>query len=210
MAGDERPLANFALDKQPLRVRPVYDVSGPVPQLRIDDLIGRRKELRETLRTLRDPARQSCRRRAHRDRRRGQERGGRPRHAAACGGRLARRRRTLGRFDLAGIAVALGVALPAIGARAVAEAAASSPGATWTTASASNSSRKALAEEPVVLVLDDFEQNLAPGGDAFLDPDVGVYLGDLAGSVRKRPAADHLPLPGSRHGDLSARIPSAR
>src|SRR5437870_169429 len=40
VAGEERPLADFALDKQHLRSRPVYDVAGPVPQLRLDDLIG--------------------------------------------------------------------------------------------------------------------------------------------------------------------------
>ena len=54
VAGDEQPLADFSLDKRPLGKRPVYEVAGPVPQLRIDDLIGRRKELRQTLRTLRD------------------------------------------------------------------------------------------------------------------------------------------------------------
>jgi hypothetical protein len=58
VAGEEQARADFALDKCPLRSRPVYDVPGPVPQLRIDDLIGRRSELRETLRTLRDPGRQ--------------------------------------------------------------------------------------------------------------------------------------------------------
>jgi len=58
VAGDETPLADFALEKRPLSVRPVYAVAGPVPQLRIDELIGRRKELRETLRPLRD---ETCR-----------------------------------------------------------------------------------------------------------------------------------------------------
>src|SRR5262249_53216103 len=55
--GEERRIADFALDKEPLRVRPVRDVGGPVPQLGIDNLIGRRRELRETLRALRDPSR---------------------------------------------------------------------------------------------------------------------------------------------------------
>ncbi|MDR4485728.1 MAG: CHAT domain-containing protein, partial [Nitrospirales bacterium] len=49
----ESPLADFGLDKDPLKERPVYATTSQVPQLRIDDLIGRRKELRETLRTLR-------------------------------------------------------------------------------------------------------------------------------------------------------------
>ena len=56
VAGDEVPLADFSLVTEPLGERPVYHVAGPVPQLRIDDLIGRRRELRETLRKLRDPA----------------------------------------------------------------------------------------------------------------------------------------------------------
>ena len=43
VAGQEMPLADFSLDKVPLRERPVYEVSGPVPQLRIDDLIGRHR-----------------------------------------------------------------------------------------------------------------------------------------------------------------------
>jgi hypothetical protein len=55
--GEERRVADFALDKEPLRVPPVRDVGGPVSQLGIDDLISRRRELRETLRALRDPSR---------------------------------------------------------------------------------------------------------------------------------------------------------
>src|SRR5262249_18077564 len=57
VAGEEQPLADFARDKALRRSRPVYDLPGPVPQLRLDDLIGRRTELRATLRTLRDPTR---------------------------------------------------------------------------------------------------------------------------------------------------------
>ena len=47
---------------------------------------------------------------------------------------------------------------------------------------------KTLAEEQLVLVLDDFEQNLLPGGSGFLDPDVGDILRVLADSP-PRPAA---------------------
>ena len=43
---------------------------------------------------------------------------------------------------------------------------------------------RALAEHPVLLVLDDFEQNLTLGGDAFLDPDTRDALGMLAGQAR--------------------------
>jgi hypothetical protein len=110
VAGEERPLADFAVDKIPLQTRPVYQVPGPVPQLRIDDLIGRRVELRETLRSLRDAGR---------------------RHAgivltgiggagkSAVAGRVMCRLAEdgwlvaahRGRFDLAEIAIALGSAL---------------------------------------------------------------------------------------------------
>ncbi len=44
---------------------------------------------------------------------------------------------------------------------------------------------KCLAEAPVVLVLDDFEQNLTQDGAAFLDPDTDTYLQFLAQSARK-------------------------
>ncbi|MEM8963024.1 MAG: CHAT domain-containing protein, partial [Acidobacteriota bacterium] len=58
LTGDDAVLMNPSLDGVPLQSPPVYEVSGPVPQLRIDDLIGRRKELRETLGIFRDPSRQ--------------------------------------------------------------------------------------------------------------------------------------------------------
>jgi hypothetical protein len=44
---------------------------------------------------------------------------------------------------------------------------------------------RSLAEERVVLVLDDFEQNLQPGGGAFLDPSVAVYLRMLLDNARR-------------------------
>ncbi|MCY2966259.1 MAG: CHAT domain-containing protein, partial [Planctomycetota bacterium] len=57
LAGTEQPVADLARNRQPLTRPPVYAVSGPVPQLRIDDLIGRRANLRHTLQTLRDTKR---------------------------------------------------------------------------------------------------------------------------------------------------------
>jgi tetratricopeptide (TPR) repeat protein len=184
VAGEERPLANFALDKQPLRVRPVYEVSGPVPQLRVDDLIGRRNPLRQTLRTLREPA---------------------GRHAgvvltgiggvgkSAVAGRAMQRLSEdgwlvpahAGRFDLARIAVALGAALLQSEREPMQKL-----GGLLCRSDLDDRVRlqfvaKALAEEQVLLVLDDFEQNLKPGGGAFLDADVGEYLGLLAGSAHK-------------------------
>lgn len=49
VAGLEAPLVNFGLDKEPLHARSIYHLGGRVPQLRPDDLIGRRRELRRTL-----------------------------------------------------------------------------------------------------------------------------------------------------------------
>ncbi|MDX2030205.1 MAG: CHAT domain-containing protein [Blastocatellia bacterium] len=184
VAGEERPLANFALDSVPLRVRPVYEVAGPVPQLRIDDLIGRRRELRECLRALRDNAR---------------------RHAgvvltgiggvgkSALAGRAMQRLREdgwllaahAGRFDFAAVAVAIGAAL-----LESLRPEARQLGETLARPDLDERLRlqlfsRALAEERLCLVLDDFEQNLAPGGGAYLDPTTALLLQHLAASARR-------------------------
>lgn len=49
----EARLANFGLDREPLKKPPIYTFPSPVPQLGMDDLVGRRKELRTLLRTVR-------------------------------------------------------------------------------------------------------------------------------------------------------------
>ena len=56
-AGEERPILDLALDQDPLEAPPVHRVEGPVPQLPLGDLIGRRRELRVLLRVLRDDPR---------------------------------------------------------------------------------------------------------------------------------------------------------
>ena len=60
----------------------------------------------------------------------------------------------------------------------------------------------ALAEEPLLLVLDDFEQNLDIGGGAFLDPDAGELLRRLSrNAIRGRLLLTcRHPLPGSPAG----------
>ncbi|HYI07924.1 MAG TPA: tetratricopeptide repeat protein [Thermoanaerobaculia bacterium] len=182
VAGQEAPLADFALDKVPLRERPVYEVSGPVPQLRIDDLIGRRKELRETLRTLRDPER---------------------RYAgvvltgiggvgkSAVAGRVMQRLKEggwyvaahRGRFDLRGIAVAVGTALIEADRAELRKRANVLTSDDLDERVCFQLLCKTLAEDSVLLVLDDFEQNLPVGGGTYLNADVGFFLETLASSA---------------------------
>ncbi len=143
VADREVPLADFALEKQPLRVTPVHEMAGPVPQLRIDDLIGRRRELRETLRALRDAGRRQV--------------GvmltgiggiGKSAVAGRAMQRLAEDHWLVaayaGLFNLAGIGLALSVALLGAPRKATRERERFSPGPTWTTAYISSLWRKPL------------------------------------------------------------------
>ncbi len=177
--GDERPLANFGLDNDPLKLQPVPDVAGPVPQLLIGDLIGRRKELRACLRTLRAES--------------GAFSGvvltgiGGIGKSALAGRAMKRLRQDgylvpahTGRFDLSGIVTALRDELIASvhpwANRILAQ---------FDCSGIDDRDRlrlvaRVLDEQRVVLVLDDFEQNLHPGGDAFLNPDIAVSLQFLA------------------------------
>ncbi|MGH3889449.1 MAG: CHAT domain-containing protein [Pseudonocardiaceae bacterium] len=56
-ATDDGPLIDGDLDLVPLRRSPVHLATGPVPALDVGELIGRRVELRQTLRALRDDRR---------------------------------------------------------------------------------------------------------------------------------------------------------
>ncbi|MBV8523767.1 MAG: ATP-binding protein, partial [Acetobacteraceae bacterium] len=184
VAGPERPIADFALDKQELTRPPVYVTEGPVPQLGLGELIGRRKELRETLRTLRDPARpwagvvltgiggvgKSAL-------------AGRVMCRLAEDGWLTPAHR--GRFDLTQIAVAVGAALIGTGRDAAEKIGERLARPDLPDQLRLNLLADVLAKEPILLVLDDFEQNLSHAGDAFLDPDVAEQLSFLADRVRK-------------------------
>ncbi|QLH38092.1 MAG: CHAT domain-containing protein [Defluviicoccus sp.] len=181
--GEEQRIVDFALDTQPLKSRPVWDIDGPVPQLRMDDLIGRRRELRKTLRALRDPSRT---------------------HAGAVltglggvgkstiAGRAMMRlvedgflvAAFAGRFNVAEVARAVGHAL------ADADDTAEKQAKRLRDPEQDDRSRIELlatvfARYRIVLVLDNFEQNLTrPGGGAFLDPDLPLWLGHLAHQAR--------------------------
>ncbi len=184
VAGSEKQLADFALERKPLAVRPVHQAPGPVPQLRIDDLIGRRKVLRETLRTLRDTSHQKA--------------GvvltgiggvGKSAVAGRAMQRLIEDRYVVpahaGRFDVGRISLAMGIALVESNRKSARER-----GERLMRADLDDKLRleliaQALSAEHVVLVLDDFEQNLEAGGGAFHDPDALDALLHIARSARR-------------------------
>ncbi|MBU6354454.1 MAG: CHAT domain-containing protein, partial [Cyanobacteria bacterium REEB498] len=186
-AGEEQPLADFGLDKQPLSQPPVRQMLGPVPQLAVGDLVGRRRELRTCLRRLRD----------------GRAPGGvvlsgiggvgKSSVAGRVMQRLAEDGWTIashsGRFDLRAIGEEVGLAL-----------AERDPGQLSASARRAaelllkddlrddlrlRSLQKLLLEESLLLVLDDFEQNLSVGGERFLDPDTLEGLEQLLASAQR-------------------------
>ena len=85
-----------------------------------------------------------------------------------------------GRFDLRAIAASLGAVLLGSKRDELQQQAALLLSANLDDGARFHLLSKALAEDPVVLVLDDFEQNLSVGGGAFLDPDVRLFFGLLA------------------------------
>ena len=182
VAGEERPLADFGRNKEPLRMTPVHELAGPVPQLKVDELIGRRKELRLLLRALRDPQRQYA----------GVVLtgiGGSGKSALA--GRAMQRLKEdgwlvaacVGRFDLTECAMAIGMALAQSGrAKASVTDMLLQPG--LDDRLRFKLLTQILETERMVLVLDDFEQNLDLGGGTFLDPDVAEHLMQFARAAR--------------------------
>jgi len=181
VAATEQPVADFHVTKEPLHAPPVHVVCGPLPQLSLGELIGRRHELREALGVLRDPARRNA--------------GvvltgiggiGKSALAGRIMCRLAEQGWLVpavrGKFSLTEIAVAIGTEL-------VAKDPASKLAQALLNPNLPDPARaqllaRALAEHPVLLVLDDFEQNLSVGGDAFLDPDTQDALATLADQAR--------------------------
>jgi TIR domain-containing protein/CHAT domain-containing protein/AAA ATPase-like protein len=184
VAGSEQRLADYGQDAAPLGQPPVLRLPGPVPQLSLGELIGRRRELRETLRTLRDA---------------GRRRAGVVLTGIGGVGKSALAGRVMcrlaedgwlvpavrGVFSLTDIATAVGTAL-----RETKRPAAMDLGANLLRANLDDRERpmllaKVLAQEPVLLVLDDFEQNLTDGGGAFRDPDVAAQLRSLAEQAQR-------------------------
>ena len=181
VAGEEQPLADFGLDKQPLRQPPVRQLLGPVPQLAIGDLVGRRRELRACLRRLRDakaPGGVLL-----------SGIGGVGKSSVA--GRLMQRLAEegwliachSGRFDLREIGVKVGLALHLGGhphTRPLADLLLRND---LDERLRPQLLQQLLRQESLLLVLDDFEQNLSTGGGAFLDPDTVSTLALLLASA---------------------------
>ena len=208
VAGDEPAIADFSLDKKPLKERPVYEVVGPVPQLRIDDLIGRRRELRETLRCLRDSdsphagvvltgiggvGKSAVAGRAMQ-------------RLVESGFRVAAHK---GKFDWRQIATVLAVALLDSERPETAKLASLLANPEIEDQLLVQLIGKALAEEPLVLVLDDFEQNLTTGGESFVLEDIAEATRFLAGCCRRGRllVTSRHPLPGLEDRLLRIRLP---
>ncbi|MFZ9752581.1 MAG: CHAT domain-containing protein [Cyanobium sp.] len=200
LAGDEQPLADFGADKVPLRQRPVHGLAGPVPQLPIGELVGRRQELRRCLQRLRD----QCR----------------PGGVVVTGiggvGKSSVAGRVMQRLKEEGWLLASHVGRLDLGclAAAVARGLRGAPGPSGQRLAerlrrpdCDDQERlelieAALSEQPLLLVLDDFEQNLDTGGQAFLDPDGADLLKQLSlnASRGRLLLTCRYPLPGSPAG----------
>lgn len=182
VAAEESPVADYAAEKVALRARVQHTLSGPVPQLGVGDLIGRRRELRRTLGVLR-----------------GKVEGkvgvvltglggvgksalaGRAMRAMSESGAVVAAH--VGRFSVGDIVTEVGAQMSKAPTRAARDV-----GATLLRDDLNDNARltflrEALAEHALLLVLDDFEQNLTPEG-AYRDPSVGVYLGLLLQHAR--------------------------
>ena len=192
----------------PLKARPALPISGPVPQLGVEDLVGRRVEVREALRVLLDDERSI----KSLGRRSGVALlgvGGVGKSTVA--GRIMSRMvdrgwvcaTVAGPIDLPSLCSAAAAALDELPDPAAGRLAAQ------LTESADDILRvtrvgRALRDHKVLLVLDNFEDNLSVGGESFTEPATGALVASVlraAGAGRllitsRYPAA---PLAGLLH-----------
>ncbi|MGH3819015.1 MAG: TIR domain-containing protein, partial [Pseudonocardiaceae bacterium] len=206
--GDD-PLLDGDLELVPLRRPPVHHATGPVPALKVGELIGRRAELRETLRTLRDHSRSVVLT--------GIGGVGKSSIAGRVTARLAEQSwvcsATTGKWSLDTVCAGLRVELS--GARQQ-----------WArdlydqlvVLPAEDIDRlgflaRVLRHHPVLLVLDNFEDNLT-GADAFTDAGTATVIKNLAASCSsgRLLVTCRYPLPGMhgvlRHLDIGPLSPS--
>jgi tetratricopeptide (TPR) repeat protein len=181
-AGEEGPLADLGADKQPLRTPPSPPLLGPVPQLAIGDLVGRRRELRLCLRRLRDGAPGGVLLSGI---------GGVGKSSVA--GRVMQRLADdgwliashSGRFDLLAIGRELGLTLALAGRPALRPLAEALRQDGLDEELRLRLLQQVLTQEPLLLVLDDFERNLSVGGESFLDRDTAANLELLLAAARR-------------------------
>ncbi len=178
VATDDGPLIDGDLDLVPLRRPPVHQAAGTVPALGVGELIGRRVELRETLRTLREGSRCVVLT--------GIGGVGKSSVAGRVMARLAEQRWvcsvTTGTWSLKALCDALQVDLLAVRhqwARELRDQLGDLP--------ADDDVRlrflgRVLRQHPVLLVLDNFEDHLTPDGTAFTDPGTSSVIEQLAES----------------------------
>ena len=177
VAGADSPILDNTLERVELTVAPVHAVHDLLPQLSIDDFIGRRSERRELLRLLRDPIGRSG--------------------AAIVGmggvGKSALAAQVALRLVNGGwvVAVVSGRLRPEAVAVAVADAVRNTDAAlaeelreAATTEAALPSIRTVLRNHRVLLVLDDFEQNLSLGGEQFTEEGAAALLAALLSAAK--------------------------
>ncbi|MGH3931894.1 MAG: CHAT domain-containing protein [Pseudonocardiaceae bacterium] len=180
-ATEDGPLIDSDLDLAPLRQRPVHLATDVVPALPLGELIGRRVELRETLRALRGE---------HGDSSSVVLTGIGGVGKSSIAGRVMARLTetdwvcsvTTGTWSLEALCTALLVDLPTADhtwARALRDQLAALP--------ADDPARlrfleKMLRLHPVLLVLDNFEDNLTPDGGGFADEGTSAVIERLAES----------------------------
>ncbi len=190
LAGDERPLLDGGLPPQPLRAVPPFATTAQMPILKEGDLIGRRRELRRITRTLLDDPRTV----AGQGSKAGvlvQGIGGVGKSALA--GRVMARLHTqgwiaavaLGRWGLGELAATVGAQLLGQTNPELQRAAALLLQTTLPDEARLQVLGQLLAGQRLLLVLDNYEDNLALLGREFLDPASEAILLALLGSARQ-------------------------
>jgi tetratricopeptide (TPR) repeat protein len=210
-AAEERPLIDYGLPKEEPAAESAPPPAGRMPLLGMDELIGRRPALRRVTGVLRDDPRVTGAL--------GPRAGvlvsgiggvGKSALAGRAMARLAEDGWTVcaavGRFALGELAVTVGAQLALLAGKLAAI------GLLLLRAELPDQVRLAqlqalLANHRLLLVLDNFEDNLTLGGGGFLDEGTGFILGALLRAARRGKVliTSRYPLPG--FGDWLAQVP---
>ncbi|MGH3822094.1 MAG: TIR domain-containing protein [Pseudonocardiaceae bacterium] len=193
-ATDDGPLIDGDLELVPLRRAPVHLATGPVPALGAGELIGRRVELRETLRTLRDQRSSVVLT--------GIGGVGKSSIAGRVMARLAEQgwvcSVTTGAWSLDALCAALLVDLSAAKPRWAQELHDQLAALPAEDPARLRFLDHALRQHQVLLVLDNFEDNLTTDGTKFTNPGTSAVIEQLAGSCNagRLLVTCRYPLPG--------------